>query len=359
MVVAAPDKFRGTATASQVASAIAKAARAAKGWTCDKAPVADGGEGLLDVLGGTRRTTRVSGPLGEVVQAEWRMRDTGGLNRPKDAVAVIEMARAAGLDLAGGPEWNDPLRASTSGVGQLVMAAVAGGARKVVVGVGGSASTDGGQGCLESLEPRARLAGVELVVACDVTTRFVDAARTFAPQKGATPKQVELLRRRLERLAQIYEETYGVDVRDLPGSGAAGGLAGGLAAVGATLMSGFDFVADDIGLAERIEKADLVIAGEGYLDEESFNGKAVGGVVGLARELGVPVAVIAGDVLPGVEVPDAAPGEVAVVSLVDRFGEQEAFADTARCIQHVTSELLAEGAGAAGAGSADVADGPG
>ena len=191
-LLACPDKFRGTASASDLAKAITKAARAAK-WRSDEAPVADGGEGILDVLGGKRRSTRVQGPLGEVVDAEWRLQGDG-----RSAKAVIEMARAAGLDLVGGAEWNDPLRATTAGVGQLIMAAVAAGARKIIVGVGGSASTDGGQACLEAMEPRARLTGVDLVVACDVTTRFVDAARVFAGQKGATDKQIELLARRLE-----------------------------------------------------------------------------------------------------------------------------------------------------------------
>jgi glycerate kinase len=332
-VVAAPDKFRGTVTAREAAAAVARAARAHR-WRTDEAPVADGGEGILDALGGAVRTTRVAGPLGEVVEAEWRLLDA----RP--VTAVVEMARAAGLELVGGPEWNDVLRASTTGVGQLVMAAVAAGARRVIVGAGGSATTDGGQGCIEALEPRARLAGVELVVACDVATTFLDAAHVFAPQKGATGKQVELLARRLERLAQLYEETYGVDVRDLPGSGAAGGLAGGLAAVGATLLPGVELVADAVRLADHIEKADLVVTGEGYVDEQSFDGKAVGGVVELARELDVPVAVVAGQVdgdarrhLDG----------VAVVSLVERFGEERAVADTAACITDAVASLLAEG----------------
>ncbi|HEX7168776.1 MAG TPA: glycerate kinase [Acidimicrobiales bacterium] len=332
-LVAAPDKFRGTASAGEIAGAIARAARASA-WRCDRAPVADGGEGILDVLGGSPRSSRVVGPLGEVVEAEWRLRD----GRPP--TAVIEMARAAGLQLVGGPEWNDPLRATTAGVGQLVMAAVAAGARRVIVGVGGSATTDGGQGCVEALEPRARLSGVELVVACDVTTTFVDAARVFAPQKGATAKQVELLARRLERLAQVYETDYGVDVRDIPGSGAAGGLAGGLAAIGADLVPGFDLVAEAIGLADRIEKADLVVTGEGFLDEETFNGKAVGGVLSLAAEAGVPVLVVAGDVLDDVDVPA---GDVHVVSLVEAFGEERARSQTEACVEEAVTRFLAGG----------------
>src|SRR5205823_1257039 len=133
------------------------------------------------------------------------------------------------------------------------------------VGVGGSATTDGGLACITALEPHSRLGAVDLVVACDVTTRFIDAAEVFAPQKGATAAQVALLRRRLERLAQVYEERFGVDVRDVPGAGAAGGLAGGLAAIGARLMPGFDLVADTVGLADRLDGVDLVITGEGFL----------------------------------------------------------------------------------------------
>ena len=330
-VIAAPDKFRGTASAGEVAAAITVAARGA-GWRCDEAPVADGGEGILEALGGSVRSSRVQGPLGEVVDAEWRFRD----GRPP--TAVLEMARAAGLALVGGAEWNDPLRATTAGVGQLIMAAVANGARKIILGVGGSATTDGGQACLEALEPRARLAGVDLIVACDVTTTFVDAARVFASQKGATVKQVELLTRRLEALAQRYEDTYGVDVRDLPGSGAAGGLAGGLAAgAGARLVPGFELVADTIDLAARIEAADLVVTGEGFLDDQSFEGKAVGGVLELAAEFDKPALVVAGQILDGLPPFDT---DVTVVSLVERFGPDRAVADTTACVEDVVRRHL-------------------
>src|SRR5947209_5736672 len=304
--VAAPDRFRGTASAREVAAAIGRAVQAA-GGTCDEAPVADGGEGTLDALGGIVRTSTVRGPLGDPVAAEWRMQ--------ADGTAVIEMARASGLPLAGGRAGNDPLRASTAGTGDLIAAALDAGASRVVVGAGGSASTDGGLAALTALNPRRRLhAGVELLVACDVETLFVDAAEVFAPQKGATPAQVALLRRRLERLAQIYLRDYGVDVRDEPGSGAAGGLAGWRAAAGAVLVDGLDLVADAVGLAERIAAADLVVTGEGLVDAESFEGKAVGGVIGLAAAAGVPVLVVAGDVLAA-ELPEHLGPAVEVVSL--------------------------------------------
>ena len=252
--------------------------------------------------------------------------------------AVVETARAIGLSLAGGKGGNDPLGASSAGAGQLVAAAVAEGARRLLVGLGGSATTDGGAGAIAALGRGARLAGVEVIVACDVTTRFLDAARTFAPQKGATPAQVALLERRLQRMAQELELIGGRDVRLLPGAGAAGGLAGGLAALGASLVPGFEVVAEALDLVERVAAADLVVTGEGLLDEQSFSGKAVGGVVGLAGEAGVPVAVVVGDVDPDVETP---PG-VEVVSLVSRAGRDRANEDAAGCLEEAVASLLAD-----------------
>src|SRR5438876_1133149 len=187
-LLAAPDKFRGTLTARQAAAAIAAGAARA-GWTAVELPVGDGGEGTLDVLGGGNRRTTVSGPIGAPVEAEWRLEE--------DGTALIEAARACGLTLAGGPEGNDPLRATSRGVGELIAAAVADGAVRVVVAVGGVASTDGGIGATQAL-PNPLL--VPLEVAYDVDARFLDAAEVFAPQKGATPDQVRILRERLEKL---------------------------------------------------------------------------------------------------------------------------------------------------------------
>lgn len=323
-VVAAPDKFKGTATASEVARAIARGV-AATGGSCVECPMADGGEGFLEVLGGANRRTTVTGPLGDPVEAGWRL-DRGS--------AVIEMAAASGLALAGGPEGNDPMAASTYGTGELILAALESGARRVLVGVGGSATTDGGLGALRALYPSQRLRGVELVVACDVTTTFVDAAEVFAPQKGATPRQVELLRRRLERLVQVYLDDYGIDVSAIPCSGAAGGLAGGLAAIGAELRLGFEVVAEEVGLEEKIEGADLVVTGEGFLDRESFEGKVVGGVVELAATAGVPVLAVVGEVFDGMD------QRVPTVALVERFGEERSRRETAACIEEAVAEHL-------------------
>lgn len=323
-VVIAPDKFRGSASATEVAEAVARAARAA-GWTSDSAPVSDGGEGFSATLGGRAHQVRVRGPLGRPVDASWFELDGG-------ATATVEMARASGLDLAGGPERNDPVAADTAGTGQLIAAAVKAGARHILVGMGGSATTDGGWGALEALEPHPRLAGVHITVACDVKTGFVDAAATFSPQKGASPVQVELLTRRLERLAQLYLERFGVDVSGLEGAGAAGGLAGGLAALGASLVPGFELVAERIDLAERIERADLVITGEGLVDGESFNGKAVGGVVALGAELGVDVVVLAGD--------SEGAHPVEVRTLVETVGEERAWADTLGALTELAVGVL-------------------
>lgn len=328
-LVAAPDKFRETATSLAVAEAIGRAAAAA-GWSADLAPVADGGEGFLDALlsaGGSRRVATVSGPLGRPVRAEWGLLQDGH-------TGVVEMARASGLDLVGGPAANDPLRATTAGTGELIAAAVTAGARRVLVGLGGSATTDGGLPCLRALSPHARLRGVELVVACDVTTRFVDAARVFGPQKGATPAQVALLTRRLERLVQVYRDDFGVDVSEVEGSGAAGGLAGGLVALGAKLVPGFEVVAEAIGLEDRLEGADLVITGEGWLDEQSFHGKAVGGVLALADAANVSVAVIVGGAEPG-----AADGRQ-VISLTERYGEERSRRETVALVEAEVQALL-------------------
>ena len=310
-LLAAPDKFRGTLTASEAAAAIAAGAVRAD-WTAVELPLADGGEGTLDVLGGGNRRTTVSGPLGGSVDAEWRLED--------DGTALIEAARACGLSLAGGPERNDPMRATSRGVGELVAAAIAAGAERVVVAVGGVASTDGGAGAVEVLPPSLP---VPVDVACDVQARFLDAADVFAPQKGATPEQVQLLRERLTKL----------DVPDLRGAGAAGGLAGGLAAAGARLVPGFDLVASRLGFAERLAEADLVVTGEGRLDATSFTGKVVGRVLDRAKAAGVETLVVAGDV--------ASSSSIGAVSLVERYGPARALAEPAHCLAEIVETALA------------------
>ena len=323
-VLAAVDKFRGTATAAQVASAIGHACWEL-GVDCVEAPIADGGEGTLDALGGPNRTTRVTNPLGEPVEAQWRLvGDT----------AVIEMARASGLSLVGGAKKNDVIAASTIGTGQLIDTALNDGAKRIIVCVGGSATVDGGLGAIRAIGTPARLRGTEFIVACDVRALFTDAARLFGAQKGATPVQIEFLSGRLEQLQQSYISDYGIDVSLLIGGGAAGGLAGGLGALGASLVPGFDVVADEVGLHEQIAQCDLIITGEGYLDNESFDGKVVGGIQQLAQQFKKPVVVICG----GADVD--AQQRIDSFSLIENFGEAEAFSQPLMCIEKAAADIV-------------------
>ncbi len=327
-MLAASDKFKGTLTAAQACAAIGHACWEL-GIDCTEMPMADGGEGTLAILGGPNRRTTVTGPLGDPVEAEWHL---------SNGVAVIEMARASGLALVGGAEGNDPVAASTQGTGELIDTALDFGARKIIVCLGGSATTDGGYGALRAISTPARLKAVEFLVACDVETLFVDAAGVFAPQKGASPAQVRLLRGRLERLAQLYGSEHGIDVTSIPGSGAAGGLAGGLAALGATLLPGFDIVAEETGFDEAVRAHDLVITGEGLLDATSFDGKVVGSVRDYAAEAGVPVRAVVGDIDP-----DTEPGDIASVnarSLTAEHGRDESINQTMRCIEETVTGLL-------------------
>jgi glycerate kinase len=302
-VLVCPDKFRGTLSAAEAAAAIAAGLHRAGVGDTEELPLADGGEGTLDVLlaacGGEVRQAEVTGPGGSAVVARYGLLP--------DGVAVVEMAQASGLALVSGA--NDPLTATTYGTGELIALAEGGGATSVIVGVGGSATVDGGRGALDALgwrRPR-----IPLVVACDVATGFLEAARVFGPQKGAGPTDVEQLADRLRRFAVELEERTGVDVRALQGSGAAGGLAGGLAALGATLRPGFSVVAGNVGFADALERATAVVTGEGRLDETSLAGKVVGEVLSAASLAGRPAAVVAGTALAR-----ALPGSPRVVELV-------------------------------------------
>ncbi len=318
-----PDKFRGTLTAAQAARALSRGLDQAGFADVRSIPLADGGEGTLDALlaarGGRRRRLSVTGPQGNRLNSAYALL--------RDGTAVVEMALASGLALVQGT--NDPLAATTRGTGELIAAAIRNGTRRIVVGVGGSATTDGGLEALEALGWSFH--GAEVVVACDVTTTFLDAARVYGPQKGATEAQVEFLTRRLEGLAADYRARTGVDVSALEGGGAAGGLAGGLAALGARLEPGFDVVAEAAGLRDALEDAHLVVTGEGRLDPSSFAGKVVGEL--LTRSEGVERrALVVGDVAQGAT--EQVPPGVRVESLADRaFDLVDA---------HARAEVLAE-----------------
>jgi glycerate kinase len=331
MVLAAADKFKGSATSAEVGAAIVRAARHL-GWDASSVALSDGGDGLLEVFGGANQHTEVTGPLGESVRASWRL---------DGEVAVVESALASGLVLAGGTQRNDPMAATSRGTGDLIEAAVTERASQILVGLGGVACTDGGAGAIEGLSAATIAAlsagSIELTVCCDVQTRYADAAKVFGPQKGATPTQVRELTERLRTLQEQLRLRFGVDVATIPGGGAAGGLAGALAAIGGELRPGFELVAERVRLESLIRSADLVVTGEGRLDASSFHGKVVGGVAALARSAGVPVVAIVGEA----ESEASAECPFPIVSLVERYGQQRALDDALGCIEQAAGELLA------------------
>jgi glycerate kinase len=365
-VLVAPDKFKGTLSAQQAAEAIAG------GWErgdpaaqVEAVPMADGGEGTLDTLvaalGGNRFTEQVSGPLGDPVRAEFAVVPANG-----SGLGVVEMARASGLELIS-PARRDPKRTTTRGTGELILAACRGGAERVLVCIGGSATNDGGAGMAQAVGVRlldARgadlrpgggalldLAAIDMsamdptvratsfVVASDVDNPLVGpngASAVYGPQKGASPEDVALLDRALGHLAAVIHRDLGLDVRDVPGAGAAGGLGGGLMAfLGARLRPGVDVVIEAVRLRERMEKADLVVTGEGMFDVQSLHGKAPAGVLRVATEFGVPAVVLCGQ-------KRAVHPEARVVALADRFGLDQAMERTRMLLQDLAAEVAAD-----------------
>ena len=319
-IVVAIDSWKGTLTSTEAGEAVARGLASASEAEIDVVPVSDGGEGLVEAYraarGGRIASASCRGPLGGRVTAVLLL---------VGEEAVIEMASSSGLPLVAESD-RDPMRASSLGVGDQILAAIREGARSLVIGVGGSATCDGGAGMaaalgarfldgrgeevepvggglgrirgidLSSMDPRVRRARIR--VACDVDNPLVGprgAARVFAPQKGAGPAEVEILEAGIENLAAIVERTTGFDMRSPRGGGAAGGLAAGLAAFcGADLAPGFETVALAIGLEEKITTADLVVTGEGTMDEQTLMGKLPSGVASLAARHGVPVVAFCG-----------------------------------------------------------------
>ncbi|TME64066.1 MAG: glycerate kinase [Chloroflexi bacterium] len=328
-VIVAPQSFKGSADAVAVASAIARGIRHAwPGAHIEEMPLADGGEGTVRALvtatnGGLRRS-RVHDPLGREIDAEWGVLGDG-------LTAVVEMAAASGLPLL---ELNerDARITSTRGTGELILAAAASGAHRIVIGIGGSATNDGGAGMARAFGYRfldrsgndlpeggaalARLGRIDgqtdprlvrpsIEVACDVRNPLLGpegASAIYGPQKGATPEIVRELDAALARYADVVEAFVGRSIRDVPGAGAAGGLGAGLLAfLDARLISGAELVLRAVGFAERIAGADLVVTGEGRVDQQSGFGKLTGAVTAAARRAGVPVVAIAGSLGAGHE----------------------------------------------------------
>ncbi len=340
-VLVCPDKFKGSLTASQAAEAVAWGF--SRGWPeaeCVLCPLADGGEGTLEVLvratGGRLVEVEVTGPLGERRRAPLGLCGDG-------RTAVVEMAAASGLELIP-PDLRDPLRTTTAGTGDLIRAALDLGATRVIVGIGGSGTNDGGTGMASALGARfldgegkalppgggnlrrlesidlsgldPRLREVEIVVASDVDNPLLGpegASRVYAPQKGASPEDVEILEEGLARLAEVVrtrlsvpagkgETGPGQDLALLPGAGAAGGLGFGLMAfLGAEMRPGIEVVMEAVGFDDLLASCRLAITGEGRVDGQTAHGKTVIGVARRAGERKVPVLVLAGEIAPGAE----------------------------------------------------------
>jgi glycerate kinase len=321
-IVVAPDKFKGSLTAREAGNAMARGlARAFPGATIDVVPVADGGDGtaqaLVDALGGTFVESTVRGPDGKDIRAAY--------GKLPDGRAVIELARASGLELVAEGK-NDALRATTFGTGQLIAAALTAGSTRLILAIGGSATTDGGAGALAALgahfldahraeigpggaalaaletidttELDKRLTGVEILIASDVDNPLLGrrgTAAVFAPQKGASPPDVATLEHALTQFADVVERHIGAKMRDVPGAGAAGGIGFGfLALAGARLQPGAELVLDAINFSGRLAGADLVITGEGRIDRQTLAGKAPYAVARAAGKRHIPVAAVAG-----------------------------------------------------------------
>jgi glycerate kinase len=324
-IVVAPNAFKGSLNALKAADAMKQGALAAcPNCQVDTVPVADGGDGLTDImihgLGGEKATARVTGPRMERLQADFCL-------VPSKKIAVIEMARASGLTLVPAA-LRDPTQTTTYGTGELIRAALDRGAERIIVGIGGSATCDGGIGMAAALgfrfldkngvavepvgaslqdivtidtgglDPRIQTTRID--AACDVTNPLTGdhgAAKVYAPQKGATPNQVAALDRGLSHLADIIHKKMNLDVRDLPGAGAAGGLGAGLLAfLGAKLIKGIDLVIDIVGLEEAIQGADMVLTGEGQIDYQTQFNKAPAGVARAAKAAGVPCLALCGSI---------------------------------------------------------------
>lgn len=350
LVVVAPDKFKGSLTALEAATAIAAGLRAGQpGVEARILPIADGGDGTLDAAvaaGYERVELEVAGPTGEPVRAAIALRGV---------TAVVEMAQASGMQrLPGGRPA--PLTASTFGTGELVRAALDRGARELVLGIGGSATTDGGSGMARALGARflavdgtdlppggaalaglsrididnldPRLTGVKVTVAIDVDNPLFGrdgAAQIYGPQKGATPEDVKVLDAALRRYAEVLARTVRVDVSAVPGAGAAGGLgAGAMAFLQAAPRSGISLLLDLVGFREALEGASLVVTGEGSLDVQSLRGKAVMGVTRAAAAAGVPVVVLAGRV-------DLSPDDASQAGFAATYALTDLEPDLARC----------------------------
>jgi glycerate 2-kinase len=366
--VIAPDSFKGSASAREVAQAIAEGLKAAlPDAVCDLVPMADGGEGTVDALvaatGGRIVSVRVTGPLGEPVDAFFGILGDG-------ETAVIEMAAAAGLHLVP-PEKRNPMVTTTYGVGELMRAALDAGCRRLIIGIGGSATNDGGAGMAQALGVRLldeqgneigfgggalerlarldlsdfdrRIWDAEILVACDVTNPLTGpngASAVYGPQKGATPEMVRQLDANLRHYAAVLQRDLGVEVETVAGAGAAGGLGAGLLAFcRAQLRQGVELVIHAVRLPERVQKADLVITGEGCLDFQTGFGKVPHGVAQVAKRYGKSVIALVGQLGEGAERCRQWGIDACFPILSKPMSEQEAMANAIPLLRRAAEEL--------------------
>lgn len=328
-IVIACDSYKGCLSSSDVANAAAHGvAEVYPDCEVVKLAVADGGEGtveaLVDTLGGHLEWAEVSDPLGRPVKAAYGV--AGDL-------AIIESAAACGLTLLTKEERN-PLVTSTKGLGELIMAAIDKGCRKFLIGLGGSATNDGGMGMIRAEGFLEKTKGMKFTVACDVDTPYIGehgASRVFGPQKGASEQDVEILEERLGGYALTILKETGVDVRDMAGAGAAGGLGGAFRAyLGAELKRGVDLVLDQIDFDSKIQGADLVITGEGCSDYQTLKGKTASGVLERAKRQGIPVALVSGAVRDEQMLRDGGFGIIEAVSPLSMSREEAMRLETAK-----------------------------
>ena len=368
-IVIAPDSYKESLSATEVAQAIEKGFREIfPEAQFVSVPVADGGEGTVEAMiaatQGRAVTSTVTGPLGDTVEAQWGISGDG-------STAFIEMAAASGLALVS-PELRNPLITTSYGTGELILQALESGVKKIIIGIGGSATNDGGAGMVQALGAKlgdangadigfgggslmslnyidisgldARLQNCSIRVACDVTnplTGEFGASCIFGPQKGASEAMIGELDRNLAHYAEVIKKSLRVDVKDVPGSGAAGGMGAALMAfLGAELLSGIEIVTQALNLEEHIHDCTLVVTGEGRLDSQSIHGKVPVGVASVAKKYHKPVIGIAGSLTRDVGIVHQY-GIDSVFSVLNRIGSlEEAFRDAADNI-YLTSRNVA------------------
>jgi glycerate kinase len=326
------DKFRGTASARDLGTAVEGVARR-HGLAVDVQPMSDGGEGFSDCFEGNELVAVVPGPLNSEVPARVKLVDT-----PSGALAVVEVADVVGRDLLPHPTRAEALNATSRGVGHLILASARLGVDAVLIGCGGSATSDGGLGCYEVLRDAGGLP-VPVTAATDVTATF-SGARRFAAQKGVADEDTLLVGERLRQVRELYLREQGIDVELIERSGAAGGIAGAIAALGGELTSGLHAVARAVDLERRIAQSSLVITGEGRLDPGSLEGKVTVGVAELVAESSRLLVVCGAIDEVAAEAFRKRFPNAAIESLEQRFGLETAMNDVLACVEVVVNDEI-------------------